>query len=203
MQNKSFIFWLFNKDKKPLYFDKIVRESNGILKPDGQPAHLEYAPDGWKDILVKYGRNIKYLGLFRDFTVPMNFKRDGARIVKDAMWKLGMEAVIYLGVSKLNRKVYPPKYEPWYSGELDFSKTREFKKMERNIRTSTKMRTAQLLPLSIYFYTPLYLNIQSIKPHERILGNSPQIHASLCGQRDNPNPNPNRKIQTQTNCLRL
>lgn len=122
MQNKSFIFWLFNKDKKALYFDKIVREATGILKPDGQPAHLEYSPDGWKDILVKYGRNIKYLGLFRDFTAPMNFKKDGARIVKDAMWKLGMEAIIYLGISKLNRTVYPPKYEPWYVGELDFSK---------------------------------------------------------------------------------
>lgn len=122
VQNKSFIFWLFNKDKKAVYFDKIIREANGILKTNGQPAHLEYAPDGWKDILVKYGRNIKYLGLFRDFTVPMNFKKDGARIVRDVMWKLGMEAVIYLGVSKLNRTVYPPKYEPWYSGELDFSK---------------------------------------------------------------------------------
>lgn len=122
MQNKSFIFWLFNKDKKPLYVDKIVRTADGILKPDGQPAHLEYSPDGWRDSLVKYGRNIKYLGLFRDFTAPMNFKKDGAKIVKDAMWKLGMEAILFLGISKLNRTVYPPKYEPWYVGELDFSK---------------------------------------------------------------------------------
>lgn len=122
MQNKPFIFWLFNKDKKPVYFDKIVREATGIYKDDGQPAHLEYSPDGWKDTLVKYGRNFKYLGVFRDFTAPMNFKKDGAQIVKHAMWNYGMEALLYLGISKLNRTVYPPKYEPWYVGELDFSK---------------------------------------------------------------------------------
>lgn len=123
MQNKSFIFWLFNKDKKAVYYDKIVREAVGIFKTNGEPAHLEYSPDGWKDSLVKYGRNIKYLGVFRDFTAPMNFKKDGAKIVKDAMWgKSGMEAILYLAISKLNRTVYPPKYEPWYVGELDFSK---------------------------------------------------------------------------------
>jgi hypothetical protein len=122
MQNKSFIFWLFNKDKKPVYFDKIVREATGIYKTNGQPAHLEYSPDGWKDTLVKYGRNMKYLGVFRNFTAPMNFKKDGAQIVRDAMWKYGMEALLYLGISKLDRTVYPPKYEPWYVGELDFSK---------------------------------------------------------------------------------
>src|SRR5690348_16844017 len=110
MQNKSFIFWLFNKDKKAVYFDKVVREANGMLKTDGQPAPLEYSPDGWKDTLVKYGRNMNYLGVFRDFTAPMNFKKDGARIVRDVMWKLGMEAILYLGISKLDRTVYPPKY---------------------------------------------------------------------------------------------
>lgn len=113
---------MFNKDKKAVYFDKVVREASGILKTDGQPAHLEYSPDGWKDTLVKYGRNMNYLGVFRDFTAPMNFKKDGARIVRDAMWKLGMEAILYLGISKLDRTVYPPKYDPWYVGELDFSK---------------------------------------------------------------------------------
>lgn len=123
MQNKSFIFWLFNKDKKAVYVDGIIiNQAIGVLKSDGQPAHLEYSPDGWEGTLVKYGRNIKYLGLFRDFTAPMNFKKDGARIVKDAMWKLGMESILYLAISKLDRTVYPPKYDAWYTGELDFSK---------------------------------------------------------------------------------
>ena len=55
MQNKTFISWLFNKDKKPLYVDGIIREADKdtFLKPDGQPAHLQYSPDGWRDVLVK------------------------------------------------------------------------------------------------------------------------------------------------------
>lgn len=130
MQNKTFIYWLFNKDQKALYEDVIIREADeDNLRPDGQPARLEYSPDGWNETLVKYGRNTTYLGLFRDFTASMNFKKDGAKIVKDAMWKLGMEAILYLGINKLNKTVYPPKYEPWYIGELDFSK---FKQSQSN-----------------------------------------------------------------------
>lgn len=125
MQNKDFITWIFNKDKKALYVDsmnRIKEADDANLKPDGQPAHLEHDPDGWHDSLVKYARDMKALGIFRDYTVPMNFKVDGARIVRTAMVTQGMEAIRYFAQNKLNRLVYPPKYEPWFVGELDFSK---------------------------------------------------------------------------------
>lgn len=133
MQKRGFIYWLFSKSMKVLYVDDsgIIQEAvdNSIhndtftlLKPDGTPAHLKFSPDGWKDVLLKYGRNIKYMGLFRDFTVPMKFKKDGGHIVKDQMWNQGIEAVTYLGISKLNRTTFPDKYETWYLGELDYSK---------------------------------------------------------------------------------
>ena len=53
-------------------------DPGNFTKPNGQPARLEFAPEGWRDKLVKYARNIKYWGLFRDMTVPMKFVGDGA-----------------------------------------------------------------------------------------------------------------------------
>lgn len=93
-------------------------------KPNGRPANLEYSPDGWKETLVKFGRSLFYLSLFRDMTVPMTFPKDGGKICRWLMWAMGngMDKVAYLAMSKLNRKVFPLKYEAWYVGELDMSK---------------------------------------------------------------------------------
>lgn len=132
MQKKGFLYWLFSNDKKPQYVDSngLVQDADAttLKKPDGQLAHLQKAPDGWKDTLVKYARNNKYLGLFRDYTVPMRFVKDGAKILREFMWRRkGMEAILYFGISKLNRSNYPLVYEPWYTGELDFSKIKDSK----------------------------------------------------------------------------
>jgi hypothetical protein len=101
---KGFLYYLFSKNKLPLYVDKFVQEGDqNYNKLTGEPAHLQYAPDGWKDTLVKYARNIKYWGLFRDFTVPMKFVGDGAKILRDQMGKFGIESVVTLGIAKLDR----------------------------------------------------------------------------------------------------
>ena len=124
MQNKSLLYWILNKDKQPLYINASnnVEAGAGVTKTTGEPANLEASPDGWNSTLVKWGRNNKYLGLFREFSVPLNFVKDGAKILRDAFFKVGMEAVYYLSISKLDRTTFPDKYENWYTGEFDFSK---------------------------------------------------------------------------------
>jgi hypothetical protein len=128
MARKGFLYYLFSKNKLPLYVDDNghVQEADANwLKPNGQPAHLQSDPDGWKDTLVKYARNIKYFGLFRDMTVPMKFGKDGAVILKDQMWKFGYEATVYFGMAKLNRILLPYLYESWYLSELNFAKFKQ------------------------------------------------------------------------------
>src|SRR5687768_11509316 len=129
MQNKSLLFWILNADKKPMYenADGNIEAGTGVVKSDGTPAHLEFSPDGWSDTLVEWGRNIKYLGLFRDFSVPLNFVRDGAKILRHIKWTVGMEAIRYLAISKLNRTIFPDTYDHWYTGEFDFSKFKQKK----------------------------------------------------------------------------
>jgi hypothetical protein len=123
---KLFISWLFSKDKKPLYEDKVngfVLEGDGstFLKPDGQPAQLTKTPDGWKDVLVKYARNTKALGLVRDMTVPMKFVKDGAKILRNRALLFGSECVCYFALSKLDPLAFPYIYRQWYLCELDFT----------------------------------------------------------------------------------
>ena len=127
---KTLLHYLFSKEGAPLY-----REGNGTLeedkkkylKPDGQLAHLENDPDGWRDMLVKYARNTKYGGLFRDFTVPIRFVKSAAQILIDKMWSIGMEAIVFYGIMKLDRTSLPYSYTPWYLGELNFSKIQQTK----------------------------------------------------------------------------
>jgi len=126
MARKGFIYFLFNKDKKPLYVDDygfVQVGTDDYFKPDGQPARLQYAPDGWKDTLVKYARNIKYWGVLRDYTVPMKFVGDGAKILRKQVWEEnGTETTTYLGIAKLDRTGLPYNYYSWYLSEINFSK---------------------------------------------------------------------------------
>lgn len=131
MARKTFLYYLFSKDRKPIYVDgsgHVVEGSAGsYAKSNGLPAHLAVDPQGWKDTVFKYGRNLKYFGIFRSFTTPMQFVADGAAILRNRMWSLGVEGVCYLGIAKLDRLNLPYTYKSWYQSELNFSKYKEGK----------------------------------------------------------------------------
>lgn len=122
---ETFIFYIMNSNKRALYVDAngFIQESDeDLLKPDGQPAHLTYSPDGWKDMQVKYGRNVKYWGLIRDMTIPMKFPRDGFRIIANALWTEGVEAIRYMSIAKFDTLTLPYRYAKWYMTELNLPK---------------------------------------------------------------------------------
>lgn len=127
MQNKDLLFWILNIEKKPQYQNNAgnVEVGEGVTKTDGTPAHLKSSPDKWKDIVINWARNNKYLGLFRDFSIGLKFVNDGAKILRTAKWNIGMEAINYLSITKLDRTTFPDKYNHWYTGEFDFSKYKQ------------------------------------------------------------------------------
>ena len=122
----TFIYWLFNKDKKPIYLDGntvATGDPNTLLKSSGLPAKLDHAPTGWKETMVKYARNTKYMGLFRDYSVPVTFAIDGAKIIRDAIFRHGFNSEMFFAISKIDRAgTYPMTYRDWYFGEVDLSK---------------------------------------------------------------------------------
>lgn len=80
---------------------------------------LDNAPSGWDEALITFKRDIKYHSLFRDFTLPMLFVLDGAKILRSQYYQYGSEALVRLKVMKLNRNTF--QYEQEYIGEIDFS----------------------------------------------------------------------------------
>lgn len=128
MAIKTFLHYLFSANKKPLYVDDAGHVQEGdedYKKPNGQPAVLKKSPSGWKDVLIKYARNNTFFGLFRDMTVPAKFVKDGAKILNNIRWTMGVEAICFWGILKLDRTVTGYKYESWYVSEINFPKYRE------------------------------------------------------------------------------
>lgn len=132
MRQKDFLYWALNDQGEPLVGDLysgqvITGSKDTLLAPDGSIAFMKRTPDGWKDVLVKYGRNNRYFGLFRDFTVQMKFYRDAALVMRSLYWNKGVEAYCKLLIHKNDRSAWPDKYKTWYTGEIDFSKFRQGK----------------------------------------------------------------------------
>lgn len=128
MARKRLSYFLFSKNKKPLYEDEngFVKEGDeNYLKPNGEDACLEFSPEGWNDQLIKFGRNITYWGMFRDFTVSMKFVRDGYKILKKLYSEGWIEAFCLMGIQKLHPTMLPYTYQPYYLTEINFAKYRE------------------------------------------------------------------------------
>jgi hypothetical protein len=90
MQGKSHIYFLVDEMNRSLYAD------GDIVKVSGVPRPLVFTPDGWTKIEINNQRNTKYFALDRSFSVPLDFVEDGAVILKDAYYKKGVEAKVYL-----------------------------------------------------------------------------------------------------------
>lgn len=133
MSRKIFQYYILNDAGLPYYREKgtnLIKLGNAnLLRPDGQPAQLQYSPDGWKDTLVKYGRNQKYIGLFRDMTDPMRFYGDGADILSYLMWLQdgGVDVNAFLAIHKFDKYNLPYEYKNWHYTEFDMMKYHQTK----------------------------------------------------------------------------
>src|SRR5581483_6203279 len=125
MQGKSHIYFLVDEMNRSLYVEGDVVKVSGIPRP------LAFSPDGWTKIEIDNQRNTKYFALDRSFTIPLDFVEDGALILKDAYYKKGVEAKIYLVILKQKLQLtkdgagnitgFGYYYDSFYRGEIDFS----------------------------------------------------------------------------------
>jgi hypothetical protein len=125
MQGKSHLYFLVDEMNRSLYADGDLVKVSAIPKP------LVFTPDGWTKIEINNQRNTKYFALDRSFSIPLDFVEDGALILKDAYYKKGVEAKVYLVILKqkinITRDVsgnitgFGYYYDSFYRGEIDFS----------------------------------------------------------------------------------
>lgn len=130
MRKPDFLYFVADIDGKPLVADTRTKQVSAadpatLLRPDGTGAWLRFTPDGWLDVLIKYGVNIKYWGLFRTFSVPIKFTGDGAIILRHLFYTQGVESFCKLIILKNDRNSFPERHKTWYVGEPDFAKFRQ------------------------------------------------------------------------------
>lgn len=98
------------------------RVNNGLVGDTSTPTPLPHSPDGWQDTEINWERNIRYSGVFRSFTTPLKFVREGMRIIKNRVYRFGPEDKIYLLINWLDKTFGGGwVHRSFYKGELDLS----------------------------------------------------------------------------------
>jgi hypothetical protein len=82
---------------------------------------LQYAPLGWQDITISWERGFTYHGVITNYTEPLKFIRDSAKILRTFYYTNGCNAAMQLYVEKFNNSFAVNNYELFFIGDVDFS----------------------------------------------------------------------------------
>lgn len=119
MSLKPFLYYLVESD------GRVRQISNGIVTSLNKKTPLQNSPAGWSDILIKWLRNTDRHGQVRTFSLPLGFVRDGAKILRNDMYRFNIDRELYLLIQRLTNKIdatnYSERYNFFYKGQLDFS----------------------------------------------------------------------------------
>lgn len=97
MQPKDFLYFMVDQDGRS------ARVNNGVVEFVSTPSPLEFTADGWQDKAIHYTRNTRYAGVFRSFTTPLKFVKDGAEILRHVTITKGTEFKLYLVILWLDK----------------------------------------------------------------------------------------------------
>jgi hypothetical protein len=95
---------------------------NEVVVTSSIPDPLNNSPEGWENNTLQWARNKEFYGIIKSYTTSLKFYLQGAKILRNAFYKLGMETVLFFIWLKQNVTFGAGmKYEGWYKGEPDFS----------------------------------------------------------------------------------
>jgi hypothetical protein len=110
------IWCLTDEQGRSLYIN------NGQVDQSAVPVPLEETPEGWIEKTIRYNRDSTYNGLFRTFTDPVKYVRNAALIIRDRIYRLGIEARIFQTIHRLDKSFGGGwVHRFFYRGELDLS----------------------------------------------------------------------------------
>ena len=91
-----------------LYVDTVT----GIVSTSLTAEPLVYAPEDWREVSISFERGWNYYSLFRLYTTPFKFVKDGATILRWGYYlSLGVEKNLTLVIKKFNRLASVMDYE--------------------------------------------------------------------------------------------
>lgn len=130
---------------------------------------LIHAPDGWDEQLVRWERSLKYWGMFRSFSIPLKFVKDGALALRTEFYTYGLKSQVNISIERQNKLTFA--YEVAYSGMIDFGTWKDLdtyvevtiidgglvKYLKDNEGTEYQIENGNFTELyslnSVYFYT--------------------------------------------------
>lgn len=103
------------------------RVHNGMVgDPVNTPTFLPESPDGWQEVSIKYQRSDKYFGLFRMFSTPLKFVRNGALIIRSRLYNKWIEDKLYYVMHRLDKTFGGGWIHRFlYRGELDLAQVND------------------------------------------------------------------------------
>lgn len=115
---KQFLYFMLNREGKFFYVD-----ANGRVRTTSAPTPIKHAPEGWQEKKMSWGKSVSYLGLTREYSVPLKFTFDGATILRDQRYRYGVEVYVKIVIHKLNKSFGGGLLHEDFTGcEVDFSK---------------------------------------------------------------------------------
>lgn len=97
-------------------------DNTGAVQNTTTKTELTFSPQGWEDIQLNWERGFTYHGVFQTFTTPLEFVKDGAKILRYLYVNYGTEGACQLYIEKFNNTVAVYDYEDYYFGDIDFSR---------------------------------------------------------------------------------
>lgn len=117
-QGPDHIYFLMNQANESYHV------SNGVVMTSSSPKPLQFSPDGWRNIQIINQRNAKYFALDRSFSVPLDYVKDGAQILRYLYYNRGAEEKVFMCIAKqvlyFDATNYGYYYTLRYKGEIDF-----------------------------------------------------------------------------------
>jgi hypothetical protein len=96
---------------------------NGGVGQSAKPAWLQHGPDGWMENTIKYARNPNYHELFRTFTTPYKYVKDGAFITRYLKYRRGSQEKLFHVIHKLDKSFGGGwQHKLFYKGQVDMSR---------------------------------------------------------------------------------
>ena len=80
-------------------------DNAGTVQDTTTKTELTYTPKNWDDIVLTWERGFTYHGIFQAFTVPIEFVKDGAKILRHLYVYYGTEGACQLYIEKF-MKIY-------------------------------------------------------------------------------------------------
>lgn len=116
MMGPDFIYYFQDVQGRFYYLDD---NENVQVTATDQGKNLVYSPEGWIDQVVQFGRNERFPGVLRSFTIPVQFTKSDATILRYIYYNQGSQGYCQFRILMLDRSTQV--YNLFYAGTIDLT----------------------------------------------------------------------------------